>query len=236
MTYVEPTPAGRSEPASGVVEVLLIEDNPVDAFMIEAMLSETFSDGVSCTRVDTLSEGLAVLTESDVSCVLLDLNLPDSEGLGTLDAVLVAGTEPAVVVLTGLNHDQTGRAAMARGAQDYLEKGKTDAGTLARAINHAVARKGVERDRRQDAEAAGVECPGSEWGLTGRESEVLALLTTGMGNRALSHALSISENTLRSHLKAIFRKLGISNRSQAVALALTDPTFASRGTGRRRGL
>ena len=70
--------------------------------------------------------------------------------------------------------------------------------------------------------------PGLQWGLTGRESEVLAMLSTGMRNRAIADALFVSENTVRTHLKAVFKKLGVVNRSEAVAHALTDPTFATR--------
>jgi DNA-binding NarL/FixJ family response regulator len=74
----------------------------------------------------------------------------------------------------------------------------------------------------------GGQWPGSQWGLTGRESEVLALLATGLPNRAIADALFVSENTVRTHVKAVFRKLGVTSRSQAVARALTDPTFATR--------
>jgi diguanylate cyclase (GGDEF)-like protein len=139
--------AGASLPLT----LLLIEDNHVDATLIEAMLAEALGDGFSCTRVKTLSHGLATLAESTVSCVLLDLNLRDSEGLGTLDEVLVSGSEPAVVVLTGLNDDRTGHEAMAHGAQDYLVKGNTDADRLSRAIRYAVERKRVERALRHQA-------------------------------------------------------------------------------------
>ena len=68
--------------------------------------------------------------------------------------------------------------------------------------------------------------PGSQWGLTGRESEVLALLATGLPNRAIADALFLTENTVRTHLKSVFRKLEVSNRSQAVARAVTDGGFA----------
>ena len=74
----------------------------------------------------------------------------------------------------------------------------------------------------------GGQWPGSQWGLTGRESEVLALLATGLPNRAIGEVLFVSENTVRTHLKAVYRKLGVTSRSQAVARALTDPTFATR--------
>jgi NarL family two-component system response regulator LiaR len=70
--------------------------------------------------------------------------------------------------------------------------------------------------------------PGSRWDLSARESEVLALVTTGMTNKAVAEALYVSENTVRTHLKSIFRKLDVSNRSQAVARALSDGSFTTR--------
>ena len=73
--------------------------------------------------------------------------------------------------------------------------------------------------------------PGSQWGLTARESETLALLAIGMANRDIAEALFVSENTVRTHLKAVFRKLSVTSRSQAVARALADPAFVTRQPG-----
>lgn len=73
--------------------------------------------------------------------------------------------------------------------------------------------------------------PGAQWGLTARESETLALLAVGMANRAIAEALFVSENTVRTHLKAVFRKLSVTSRSQAVARAVADPSFANRHPG-----
>ena len=73
--------------------------------------------------------------------------------------------------------------------------------------------------------------PGSQWGLTARESETLALLAIGMPNRAIAEALFVSENTVRTHLKAVFRKLSVTSRTQAVARAVADPSFVTRSPG-----
>ncbi len=70
--------------------------------------------------------------------------------------------------------------------------------------------------------------PGSSWGLSARESEVLALVASGLSNRAIAEALFVSDNTVRTHLKAVFRKLGVTSRSQAAGRALTDESFLTR--------
>ncbi len=74
--------------------------------------------------------------------------------------------------------------------------------------------------------------PGSSWGLSARESEVLALVASGLSNRATAEALFVSENTVRTHLKAVFRKLGVTSRGQASARALTDESFLTRPSAR----
>jgi len=73
---------------------------------------------------------------------------------------------------------------------------------------------------RAAAMSAGREWPGAQLGLTQRESEVLTELVKGLDNKAIGRALYISEDTVKSHVKAILRKLGVKDRSQAVALAL----------------
>ena len=67
--------------------------------------------------------------------------------------------------------------------------------------------------------------PGSEMGISERESDVLRLIVDGMNNRAVAEKLFISEDTVKTHVRAIFRKLGVSERSQAVALALREGLF-----------
>jgi DNA-binding NarL/FixJ family response regulator len=75
---------------------------------------------------------------------------------------------------------------------------------------------------------AELQWPGRDAGLTERESELLALLPTGMSNRELSEQLHISENTIKVHLKSLFSKLGVRNRAQAAALARTRVLGESR--------
>ncbi|HYN16891.1 MAG TPA: LuxR C-terminal-related transcriptional regulator, partial [Actinomycetes bacterium] len=72
------------------------------------------------------------------------------------------------------------------------------------------------------ATRSGSAWPGAQLGLTPREGEVLAHLVKGFDNRAIGHALYITEDTVKSHVKAIFRKLGVRDRGQAIAIALRE--------------
>lgn len=126
-----------------MTRILLVEDNPGDARLIEEMLREEIGAGPFETTVsETLSDCLERLsTSAGFDLVLLDLGLPDSSGLETLDSVIRKEPRVPVVVITGLQSIETGVAALARGAQDYLVKGRADGNLLVRTIRHAIERK-----------------------------------------------------------------------------------------------
>ena len=140
------------------LNLLLVEDNPGDARLIEELLTdaqheERLGGGeVEFTHADTLTDGLDHLVAADVDVVLLDLNLPDSSGLGTLEAVLDRVDAIPVIVLTGFPESELGTRAVQRGAQDYLAKDDVTVDSLARAIQYARERKKSERELRQRTE------------------------------------------------------------------------------------
>ncbi len=123
--------------------VLLVEDDDGDAFLVRELLAEVDPD-VELTVVESVDEVLrrGELERSD--CVLLDLTLPGTTGLDGLRAILRADSSAAVCVLTGLDDEHLGTAAVAAGAQDYLVKGKADGEVLVRAIRYAVERRRAE--------------------------------------------------------------------------------------------
>jgi serine phosphatase RsbU (regulator of sigma subunit) len=127
-------PSGRLDPET--LTVLLVEDDDGDALLVEEHLADAGLD-VRLRRARTLDEATARL---DVDCVLLDLGLPDSVGLGALERLLAAGA-PAVVVLTGRTDTETGLRAVSAGAQDYLVKGEVDGELLGRSVRYAVQRR-----------------------------------------------------------------------------------------------
>ena len=124
--------------AGARVRVLLVEDDPGDALLVQELLDEGDLD-VALQRVDSMSMALPLLGEVD--CVLLDLALPDSFGLEGLSKLLAAERQAAVVVLTGLADGDLGMRAVAAGAQDYLVKAEVDASLLARSIRYAIERR-----------------------------------------------------------------------------------------------
>jgi len=134
------------------IRVLLVEDNPGDARLIQELLSEKGSGSFHLDRADRLDKGLERLASADADLVLLDLSLPDSQGLDTLGAVLAAAPQVPVIVLTGLDDEAVALEAVRRGAQDYLVKGQIDSGLLCRAARYATKRKQIERALRESEE------------------------------------------------------------------------------------
>jgi len=134
------------------LRVLLIEDSPSDAAMVEEMLDEEWGSFVEPAWTRTLARGCSALGESAWSCVLLDLGLPDGDGIESVDEVVRAAPEVPVIVLTGRTEDALGEVAVRHGAQDYLSKGSTSRELLAQAIRYAVERKRVQEGIRSAEE------------------------------------------------------------------------------------
>ena len=129
----------------GIVEILVVEDDAGDAFLAQEYIRDQSDSSVSTIHAPTLGEALEIVSAA-TSCVLLDLNLPDADGLAALDAIREAAPTVPVVVLTGREGRTAGVAALNAGAQDYLEKNELSSATLWRSIRFAVERQqGAER-------------------------------------------------------------------------------------------
>ncbi|WP_116244207.1 PP2C family protein-serine/threonine phosphatase [Nocardiopsis sp. FIRDI 009] len=144
-------PPHRLEAPVESVDVLLVEDDPGDALLAEELLADTPLT-TRITWVPTLADARAPLKDFR-GCVLLDLNLPDAQGLDLLREVLQSAPSAAVVVLTGLDDEHEGVAAVAAGAQDYLVKGQVDGSLLGRSLRYSLERRRADENARQLHEA-----------------------------------------------------------------------------------
>jgi diguanylate cyclase (GGDEF)-like protein len=126
------------------VRVLLVEDNPGDRRLVAEMLREG-GDATVLTTCDRLADSEEPITRGLADLVLLDLSLPDSEGLDGLRRLRTVAPEVPVVVLSGLIDEQVALEAVQAGAQDYLMKGRVDAASLSRAMHYEVERQRAER-------------------------------------------------------------------------------------------
>ena len=134
---------------SEIVRVLLVEDNPADARLIQEMLAEVEDLEFAVTNATRLSDGLERLAEGGIDLVLLDLSLPDAQGMATLQTVRSQASEVPVVVLTGLDDQETAAGAVEEGAQDYLVKARVNSDSLVRVIKYGVERNRILLELRQ---------------------------------------------------------------------------------------
>jgi diguanylate cyclase (GGDEF)-like protein len=142
------TPMPVTQEATGAIKealrVLSVEDNPGDAILVREMLRDASPDGFMLQNADRLSAAMTCLLDGAVDCVLLDLSLPDAEGLEALAQVRTVALDVPIIVLTGRSDEVLAVQAVHEGAQDYLIKGQVDARLLSRSINYAIERKRAE--------------------------------------------------------------------------------------------
>lgn len=130
--------------ADQIIQVLLIEDNPADALLLREAVREDALSLFEFTVAQSLKSGLTLLHERPFDVVLLDLGLPDSQGLQSFETVHNAFPEKPVVVLSGSNDQRLALEAVQSGAQDYLVKGSTGWEIASRAMRYAIERKRME--------------------------------------------------------------------------------------------
>lgn len=135
-------------PDSSDGRLLLVEDDDGDAFLVQELL-EMAGSGFEIVRARTLAEARKLVKAQSFGCVLLDLGLPDGQGLEVVRNFLSEAASVAVICFTGLNDDRSGAAAVAAGAQDYLVKGQVDGDLLRRSIRYAIQRRRAEEQSRQ---------------------------------------------------------------------------------------
>lgn len=169
-------------------------------------------------QAGTLAEAIAALeTHTDVAVALLDLGLPDSEGLDSLVRLREAAPLTTVIVLSADAAHETGIAAIDAGAAGFVPKTaqcSTLLDALRQVLNGGIYVPNNALDAPFDAPATA-----SLENLSPRQAEVLRLLIEGKSNKLISRELNLSESTVKTHLIAVFRRLGVNSRTQAVLAA-----------------
>jgi len=123
------------------IHVLLVDDSPTDRDLIARQLAQVKQLRGTTELSDRLATAMARLERGGIDVVLLDVGLPDSQGLDTVLTIRNTFPEVAIVVLTGVESDDFGLQAIQHGADDYLEKGNMQVEHLARALQYSIIRK-----------------------------------------------------------------------------------------------
>ncbi len=126
------------------IRILMVEDSTPYALALQEYLVRAAEDRVEVTRAETMAAARPHILEGRFDAVLLDLSLPDSRGLATVEQATSLNPRLPIIVLTGLDDEGTATEAVRKGAQDYLVKGNVDGALLVRSIRYAVERKRAE--------------------------------------------------------------------------------------------
>lgn len=137
-------PQSQAAAPDSALRVLVIEDDLIFQRIIETYLHKSTAFETHVVLACDLDKGLAVLAEQHVDAVLLDLTLPDSEGLETLKSLQDAAPAMPVIVLTGLDDEEVAAEAVRGGAQDFIVKSDLNASTLSRSVRYAIERQKSE--------------------------------------------------------------------------------------------
>jgi diguanylate cyclase (GGDEF)-like protein/PAS domain S-box-containing protein len=124
--------------------VLVVEGNPADAKLLQELVSASGDRGLVLRPCRRLADAIEEIKNGATDCVLLDLTLPDADGLGGIHRLRDAFPELPIVILTGLDDEEVALEALSAGAQDYLVKGSIDGATLTRRVRYAIQRKSAE--------------------------------------------------------------------------------------------
>jgi DNA-binding NarL/FixJ family response regulator len=203
-----------------VIRVVVCDDHAVVRAGLGQLIA-TFDGVVVAGTAGTAEEALALVAGSGADVVLMDLEMPGTDGISATRALLDAHPEAAVVILTSFNDRARILAATDAGAIGYLLKDASP-DDLERGIR-AAARGESPLDPRAAGALLGRERPAEEpGGLSPREREVLALVAEGLPNKLIARRLEISEKTVKAHLTSVFRTIGVDDRTQAAVWAMRN--------------
>jgi len=206
---------------SGPVRVMIVDDHPVVRRGLRAFL-ETQPGIVVVGEAGDGKEALRVVATEKPDLILLDLHLPDASGSELIPEMRKWNPDVKVLVLTGFAARSEVVPAIQAGADGYLLK-DTDPDQLADAIRELASGRTVYAQEAAAALSAYVTGgdPGeSLTSLTAREREVLSGLGQGWSNARLAEELFVSEKTIKTHVSAVLRKLGLNDRTQAALFAV----------------
>lgn len=168
----------------------------------------------------TGAEAVALVAGTDPDLMLLDLELPELDGVGVLRRLVAEGARVRIIVFTVFDTDERIIAAVEAGAAGYLLKGAPRAELFA-AVRTVAAGGSLLASVASSAVLRRVrgEVPPGGPSLTPREHEVLEVLARGLGNKQIAAELGVSERTVKFHVSSLFAKLGAGNRTEAVTIA-----------------
>ncbi|WMD21585.1 response regulator transcription factor [Achromobacter seleniivolatilans] len=213
--------------------VLLLEDEPLISLRLEGLLLRLGYTRDDLVFASTLAEGRACAARLPIAVALVDLGLPDGNGLELIAEMHAANRECVIVVVSAWSSEDTILAALRAGAVGYVLKERDDLEVLlsirsalqgGAAIDPFIARRLIQEFRSQPAAASGADIDSdaeteSSGQLSRRETQILRMVAEGLGNREIAEQLTLSRHTVERHIKHVYRKLRVSSRTKAIHTA-----------------
>jgi len=223
------SPAGS--PATGPLRIVLVDDHEMVVAGLKAMLAPFRGRVRVVGEAIGANDALRVVSDLAPDLVLCDVRMQGASGLDVCRGLRERDPSCKVVLLSVYDDEQYLFQALRAGASGYLLK-KISGEELVRqlelahsgvtVIDAALAGRAVDTAARLQSNEF---WPGARHGLTHRESEVLSLIVAGLSNRGIATRLVVSDETVKSHLRSIYRKLAVNDRAGAVATALREGIF-----------
>lgn len=208
------------------MRILIVDDHSLVRRGMAYVVRECFDDAET-VEAGSAAEAMTEMEAGSIDIALVDVRMPDADGLDLLRDMKARWPSVPVIMLTTFDHAQYVRRALAEGAAGYMLKDATP-DDLEQAIRVALSGGGnvlsprAMRNLFETMDDAPATVPQRfKASLTQRETDILALLAEGRSNRDISRELFLSEKTVKAHLAAIFRKLGVTNRTQAAMAAVS---------------
>jgi DNA-binding NarL/FixJ family response regulator len=215
------------------MRILIVDDHALVRRGMYHVVLEGFPDA-DVVEADGAASALDLMREKAADMALVDVRMPDADGLELLRSMKADWPDVPVIMLSTYENAPYVKRALSDGASGYLLKDATPE-DLAQAINVAMSGSGnvlsprviqnlfddaMESGSNSGSGSGGGNNRRNEFSLTARENDILALLAEGKSNREIAGRLFLSEKTVKAHLAAIFRKLGVTNRTQAAMAAV----------------
>jgi DNA-binding NarL/FixJ family response regulator len=198
------------------LKVLIADDHELMVQAVRLALAEAHDDFEIVATTTRGQQVLPLTARHEPDLVLLDLCMPGMDGLACLDLLRTRHPQVKTIVLSGVNDEDVIQAAFVRGAVAFIRKhveARDLPSALRTAVGGAVAQPVFGEAQAQTAAAA------DEVGLSERELSILESLSEGMSNKQIAKQLWLAEQTVKFHLTNIYRKLGVSTRTEAVNAA-----------------
>jgi two-component system, NarL family, response regulator LiaR len=201
------------------IRVLIADDHDIVRSGLSVLL-DTFDDLELVADAGGGEEAIYLCKQHTPDVLLIDLMMPEVDGVQAIQTIHASCPETQIIALTNFKEEKLVHAALQAGAISYLLK-NVSIDELANAVRAAYnGRATLAPEAVQALVSTATRPPEPGHDLTNREIEVLALIVGGMNNREIAEDLTISRSTVKNHVSSILSKLGVSNRAEAVVMAL----------------